>query len=42
MIRTRKYAARQGMDLEFSGAGVNVLNVIRLSRLEEYLLNQKQ
>jgi N-acetylglucosaminyldiphosphoundecaprenol N-acetyl-beta-D-mannosaminyltransferase len=39
MIRAKKYAARQQMDLRFEGAQPNVLNVIRLSRLEDYLLN---
>ena len=38
MIRTRKYATRQGMKVEFTGVQPNVLNVIRLSRLEDYLL----
>ncbi|MGZ8937895.1 MAG: WecB/TagA/CpsF family glycosyltransferase [Limisphaerales bacterium] len=39
MIRTRKYATRQGMKIQFVGARPNVLNVIRLSRLEDYLLS---
>jgi anti-anti-sigma factor len=38
MIRARKYAARQGMKLQFAQVQPNVLNVIRLSRLEDYLL----
>jgi N-acetylglucosaminyldiphosphoundecaprenol N-acetyl-beta-D-mannosaminyltransferase len=38
MIRTRKSGVRQGMKINFVGAKANVLNVIRLSRLEEYLL----
>jgi N-acetylglucosaminyldiphosphoundecaprenol N-acetyl-beta-D-mannosaminyltransferase len=40
MIRTRKYGARQGMKIHFVGAQPNVLNVIRLSRLEDYLLHE--
>jgi anti-anti-sigma factor len=39
MIRAKKYAARQQMNLQFEGAQPNVLNVIRLSRLEDFLLN---
>jgi len=38
MIRAKKFAARQGMKVNFTGCGANVLNVIRLSRLEDYLL----
>ena len=40
MIRARKYAARQGIELQFSGVQPDVLSVIRLSRLEEYLLSK--
>jgi anti-anti-sigma factor len=42
MIRARKYAARQGIHLQFTGVQPDVLSVIRLSRLEEYLLSNKQ
>jgi anti-anti-sigma factor len=41
MIRTKKYAARQSVKLRFADPQENVLNVIRLSRLEEYLLNKE-
>ena len=42
MIRTRKYAARRGVKVQFTSIQANVLNVIRLSRLEEYLLQSKE
>jgi N-acetylglucosaminyldiphosphoundecaprenol N-acetyl-beta-D-mannosaminyltransferase len=42
MIRARKYAARQGIQLQFTGVQPDVLSVIRLSRLEEYLLSTNQ
>ena len=42
MIRTRKYAGRQGVKIEFTDIQPNVLNVIRLSRLEEYLLQNQE
>jgi N-acetylglucosaminyldiphosphoundecaprenol N-acetyl-beta-D-mannosaminyltransferase len=42
MIRARKYAARQGIHLQFAGVLPDVLSVIRLSHLEEYLLSDKQ
>ena len=42
MIRTRKYAARQSLKIQFTGIRPNVLNVIRLSRLEEYLLQNEE
>jgi N-acetylglucosaminyldiphosphoundecaprenol N-acetyl-beta-D-mannosaminyltransferase len=42
MIRTRKYAARQGLEIQFTGVQRNVLNVIRLSRLEDYLLQNSK
>jgi N-acetylglucosaminyldiphosphoundecaprenol N-acetyl-beta-D-mannosaminyltransferase len=38
MIRAKKLGARQGIKIRFEGARPTVLNVIRLSRLEEYLL----
>jgi N-acetylglucosaminyldiphosphoundecaprenol N-acetyl-beta-D-mannosaminyltransferase len=41
MIRARKYAARQGIQLQFTGVQPDVLSVIRLSRLEEYLLSNQ-
>jgi N-acetylglucosaminyldiphosphoundecaprenol N-acetyl-beta-D-mannosaminyltransferase len=41
MVRTRKYAARQAIKVRFADPQPNVLNVIRFSRLEEYLLNQE-
>lgn len=42
MLRTRKYANRQGLKLEFRGVHENVLNVIRMSRLEDYLLKNAE
>lgn len=39
MIRAKKYAARQAIKLRFANVQPNVMNVIRLSRLEEYLLS---
>lgn len=42
MIRTRKYAHRQGMKVQFTGAQPNVLNVIKFSRLEDYLLKNDE
>ncbi|HVK59268.1 MAG TPA: WecB/TagA/CpsF family glycosyltransferase [Candidatus Kapabacteria bacterium] len=42
MIRTRKYATRQGIRVNFSGMHPNVLNVVRLSRLEDYLLRNEE
>jgi N-acetylglucosaminyldiphosphoundecaprenol N-acetyl-beta-D-mannosaminyltransferase len=42
MIRARKYAARQGIQLQFTGVQPDVLSVIRLSRLEDYLLSSNQ
>jgi N-acetylglucosaminyldiphosphoundecaprenol N-acetyl-beta-D-mannosaminyltransferase len=42
MIRTRKFATRQGMKIEFTGLHSNVLNAIRLSRLEDYLLRNEE
>ncbi len=41
MIRAKKYAGRQGVKLHFTNPQENVLNVIRLSRLDEYLLNNE-
>ena len=41
MLRTRKYATRQGVKVQFTGLQPNVLNVIRLSRLEAYLLQNE-
>jgi len=40
MIRAKKFAARQGMKVTFTEPKENVLNVIRLSRLEDYLLGR--
>lgn len=40
MIRSKKSATRQGVSLSFSGAQENVRNVLRLSRLEDYLLGE--
>ena len=42
MIRTRKYARRQGLQVHFIGVQPNVLNVIRLSQLEDYLLKNHE
>ena len=42
MIRTKKYAARQGIKVRFADVQPNVLNVIRLSRLEEYLNDENR
>jgi N-acetylglucosaminyldiphosphoundecaprenol N-acetyl-beta-D-mannosaminyltransferase len=41
MIRAKKYAARQGVTLRFSEPRENVLNVIQLSRLDDYLLKNE-
>jgi N-acetylglucosaminyldiphosphoundecaprenol N-acetyl-beta-D-mannosaminyltransferase len=41
MIRARKFAAREGLTLRFERPQKNVLNVIRLSKLEDYLLGKK-
>jgi N-acetylglucosaminyldiphosphoundecaprenol N-acetyl-beta-D-mannosaminyltransferase len=41
MLRTRKFATRQGIKVQFTGLQPNILNVIRLSRLEDYLLNNE-
>lgn len=40
MIRAKKHAARQGLTVDFAHPQPNVLNVIRLSRLEPFLLIQ--
>lgn len=40
MIRCKKSAARNGVSLSFVGATENVRNVLKLSRLEDYLLSQ--
>ncbi len=39
MIRARKYATRQGKTLQFVNLRPAVQNVVRLARLEEFLLN---
>lgn len=41
MIRTKKYAARQGIKVSFTEPQANVLSVVRLSRLENYLLQNE-
>ena len=41
LIRARKHGARLGVKVLFRGANANVLNVIRLSRLEDYLLGSR-
>jgi anti-anti-sigma factor len=38
MIRTKKFAARQQLGISYVGVQENVRNVLRLSRLEEFLL----
>jgi N-acetylglucosaminyldiphosphoundecaprenol N-acetyl-beta-D-mannosaminyltransferase len=38
MVRAKKFGARQGVTICFTEPRPNVLNVIRLSRLDEYLL----
>jgi N-acetylglucosaminyldiphosphoundecaprenol N-acetyl-beta-D-mannosaminyltransferase len=38
MIRAKKYGARQGVQIDFAEPRPTVLGVIRLSRLEDYLL----
>jgi N-acetylglucosaminyldiphosphoundecaprenol N-acetyl-beta-D-mannosaminyltransferase len=38
MVRSKKEAASQGVRLRFAGINGNVRNVMRISRLEEYLL----
>jgi N-acetylglucosaminyldiphosphoundecaprenol N-acetyl-beta-D-mannosaminyltransferase len=40
MIRTRKLAQRQGVKLRFTGAQPAVKNVLRLARLEAFLLGE--
>ena len=42
MIRAKKYGARQAMKIRFVDPQPNVLNVIRLSRLEDYLFNNQE
>jgi hypothetical protein len=42
MIRTRKYGTRQGIKVSFTGPSANVLNVMRLARLEEYLMRNEE
>jgi N-acetylglucosaminyldiphosphoundecaprenol N-acetyl-beta-D-mannosaminyltransferase len=42
MIRAKKFGARQGMKITFTQPQPNVLNVLRLSRLEDYLLKDNQ
>jgi anti-anti-sigma factor len=39
MIRAKKFGARHEVKVKFIGCGKNVMNVIRLSRLEDYLLS---
>lgn len=41
LIRAKKHGARQGVKVRFSGANGNVLNVVRLSRLEDYLFSEQ-
>ena len=41
LIRAKKHGARQGVRVRFTGANGNVLNVVRLSRLEDYLFSEK-
>lgn len=41
MIRAKKTAARSGLAIAFAGAPPAVSNVIRLSRLEDYLLGSR-
>jgi N-acetylglucosaminyldiphosphoundecaprenol N-acetyl-beta-D-mannosaminyltransferase len=38
MIRAKKFGARQQVDIRFANASENVRNVIRISRLEDFLL----
>ena len=42
MIRTRKHGTRQGIKKSFTDASPNVLNVMRLARLEEYLMRNEE
>ena len=42
MIRTRKHGTRQGIKISFTDASPNVLNVMRLARLEEYLMRNEE
>ena len=42
LIRTKKHGARQGVEVRFSKANHNVLNVVRLSHLEDYLFAQQR
>jgi anti-anti-sigma factor len=39
MVRAKKFGARQQVDVRFSNPTGNVRNVIRISRLEDFLLN---
>ena len=41
MVRLRKYALRQNLDLAFTRPNANVLNVLRLLKIEEFLLSKK-
>jgi N-acetylglucosaminyldiphosphoundecaprenol N-acetyl-beta-D-mannosaminyltransferase len=42
MIRIRKYGTRQGIKVNFASPTPNVLNVLRLARLEEYLMQTEE
>ena len=42
MIRAKKFASHHGLAISFAGASPGVLNVIRISRLEAYLLGASQ
>jgi N-acetylglucosaminyldiphosphoundecaprenol N-acetyl-beta-D-mannosaminyltransferase len=39
MIKTKKFAARHGLAVSFTGVQPNVQNVVRLARLQDYLLS---
>jgi exopolysaccharide biosynthesis WecB/TagA/CpsF family protein/anti-anti-sigma factor len=42
MVRVRKFARQAGINLRFTNLQPAVLNVIRIARLEEFLLDQKR
>ena len=41
MIRTKKFAAREGLSIWFERAQENVRNVVRLSKLDDYLFEKR-
>jgi anti-anti-sigma factor len=41
MVRAKKQAAKAGAELRFTGLRENVRNVVRLAKLEDYLLKSE-